>query len=146
MAVDPQPRAPSRSTLSLLVEAVVLVGASLLAYVWLIPAQTSAGGLGLSPAVLPKFCVAVIGLLIAGDVASRFVQGLPQPTYSEGWSAFFRLAAAVALAALALKLGGTIAAVAVCCVATALALDERRLPYLILPALLCAAAFWLVFR
>lgn len=135
-----------RSGLSLLIEALVLTGACLLALIWVIPAQTSEGGFGLSPAFLPKLCVVAIALLIAADGVLRFVRRVPQPRYAEGWRAFFRLGAAVCLGTFALHFGGTVAAVAVSCIATALALGERRLPYLLLPALLCAAVFWLIFR
>jgi hypothetical protein len=146
MAIDSQSRAVPRSRISLLAEAVVLIGACLLALVWLIPAQTSEGGIGLSPAFLPKLCVAAIGLLIAADGVLRFVRRAPQPHYAEGWGAFVRLGAAACVGTLALRVGGIVPAVVVCCMATALALGERRLPYLVLPALFCAAAFWLVFR
>jgi hypothetical protein len=124
----------------------MLSGACLLAFVWLIPAQTSEGGFGLSPAFLPKLCVAAIGLLIAADGVLRLVQRTSEARYAEGWGPFVRLGLATSLGALALYLGGTVASVAVCCVATALALGERRLAYVLLPALACAAAFWLVFR
>lgn len=146
MATDAQVRDVPRSRLSLLVEAVVLTGTCLLAFMWLIPAQTSEGGFGLSPAFLPKVCVAAIGLLIAADGVLRFVRRAPQPRYAEGWGACFRLGAAACLGTLALHFGGIVIAVAVCCIATAFALGERRLAYLVLPALLCAAVFWLVFR
>lgn len=135
-----------RSTASLLIEALVLIGASVLALVWFIPAQTSEGGFGLSPAFLPKLCVAAIGLLIAADACLRFMRGTPQPRYAEGWGAFLRVAAASCLGTLALYIGGTVGSVAVCCVATALVLGERRLIYVLAPALLCSAVFWLVFR
>lgn len=143
---DSQTRTVPRTRASLLIEAVVLTGACLLALVWLIPAQTSEGGFGLSPAFLPKLCVAAIALVIAADGVLRLVRQAPQPRYAEAWGAFVRLGAAVCLGTLALYAGGIVPAVAVCCMATALAIGERRLPYLLLPALLCAAAFWLVFR
>jgi hypothetical protein len=146
MATDPHTDALPRSRVSLLIEALVLVGASVLAFVWFVPAQTSEGGIGLSPAFLPKLCVAAIGLLIAADAVVRVVRQAPQPRYAEGWGAFFRLAAATCLGVLALYVGGTVAAVTVCCLATALVLGERRLPYVLAPALVCAAVFWLVFR
>ena len=146
MASDPNTETATRSRMSLLAEAVVLSGACILALVWLIPAQTSEGGIGLSPAFLPKLCVAAMALLVAADGILRFVRATPQPRYSEGWGAFFRIGAAACVGTVALYLGGTILAVAVCCVATALALGERRLAYIVLPALVCAAAVWLVFR
>lgn len=146
MASDPNTDTATRSRLSLLVEAVVLTGVCVFALVWLIPAQTSEGGIGLSPAFLPKLCVAAMGLLIAADGVLRLVRTSPQPRYPEGWGAFFRIGTAACLGTVALYLGGTVPAVAVCCVATALALGERRLAYIILPALVCAAAVWLVFR
>jgi len=76
----------------------------------------------------------------------RFARGTPQPSYAEGWGAFLRLAAAVCLGTLALRFGGMVPAVAVCCIATALALGERRWLHVLAPALICAAVFWLVFR
>lgn len=146
MASDPNTDTATRSHLSLLVEAVVLTGVCILAFVWLIPTQTSEGGIGLSPAFLPKLCVAAMGLLVAADGVLRFVRSSSQPRYREGWGAFLRIGAAACLGTVALYLGGTIPAVAVCCVATALALGERRPAYIVLPALVCAAAVWLVFR
>jgi hypothetical protein len=141
-----QARAEPRSRVSALIEAVVLAGACLLALIWIIPAQTSEGGFGLSPAFLPKLCVVAIALLIAADGVLRLIRRAPQPRYAEGWRAFFRLGAAVCLGTFALRFGGTVPAVAISCVATALALGERRLPHLLLPALFCAAVFWLIFR
>jgi hypothetical protein len=143
---DGQASAAHRSRASQLIEAVVLAGACLLAFVWLIPAQTSEGGIGLSPAFLPKLCAAAAGLLIAADGVLRFVRQAHQPRYAEGWGAFLRLGIAACLGTVALRFGGIVPAVAVCCIATALALGERRLPYVLLPALACAAAYWLVFR
>src|ERR1700750_2806158 len=129
MTTDPQ--VAHRSSVSLLIEAVVLIGASVLALVWFIPAQTSEGGFGLSPAFLPKLCVAAIGLLIVADAALRFVRRAPQARYAEGWGAFLRVAVAACLGTLALYFGGTVASLAVCCVATALVLAERRLVYVL---------------
>jgi hypothetical protein len=146
MATDLQVRDVPRSRISLLVEAVVLAGACFLAFIWLVPAQTSEGGIGLSPAFLPKLCVAAIGLLIAADGVLRLVRRAPQPRYAEGWGAFFRLGVAACLGTLALHFGGIVGAVAVCCIATALALGERQLTYLVLPALFCTTLFWFVFR
>ena len=134
-----------RSRASLLVEAVVLVVVCVLALVWFIPAQTSEGGFGLSPGFLPKLCVAAIGVLIAADGVLRLIPRRSEPTYAEGWGAFLRLAAATCLGTLALRFGGMVPAAAVCCIATALALGERRLVHTA-PALVCAAVFWLVFR
>jgi len=136
----------TRSRLSLAIEAIVLIGACVLALVWFIPAQTSEGGFGLSPAFLPNLCVAASGLLITADAVLRFLRGNAQPSYAEGWGAFLRLAAAVCLGTLALRFGGMVPAVAVCCIATALALGERRWLHVLAPALICAAVFWLVFR
>jgi hypothetical protein len=146
MTTDPQTDAVPRSRASLAIEAMVLIGACVLALVWFIPAQTSEGGFGLSPAFLPKLCMAAIGLLIAADAVLRFVRGTAQPSYAEGWGAFLRLAAAVCLSTLALRFGGMVPAVAVCCIATAFALGERRWPHVLAPALVCAAVFWFVFR
>lgn len=143
---DPQAGAAPRSCVSLLIEAVMLVGACVLAFVWFIPAQTSEGGFGLSPGFLPKLCVAVIAVLIAADAGLRFARRTAEPSYAEGWGAFMRLAAAACLGTLTLRFGGMVAAVAVSCAATALALGERRLIHVLAPALVCAAAFWLVFR
>jgi hypothetical protein len=135
-----------RSRASLAIEALVLVGLCVLALAWFIPAQTSAGGFGLSPGFLPNLCVAAIGVLVGADGVLRFVRRTAEPSYAEGWGAFIRLAAAALLGTLALRFGGMIAAVAVCCVATALALGERRPVYVLAPALVCAAVIWLVFR
>ena len=146
MTTDPQAATAPRSRVSLLIEAAVLIGACVLALVWFIPAQTSEGGFGLSPAFLPKLCVAAIGLLIAADAVLRLVRRKSEPAYAEGWGAFMRLASAACLGTLALRFGGMVAAVAVCCVATALALGERRPVYVLAPALVCAGVFWLVFR
>ncbi len=146
MTTDPHTGPAPRSRVSLAIEAVVLIGTCVLALAWFIPTQTSAGGFGLSPAFLPNLCVAAIAVLIAADAVLRFVRGTAEPSYAEGWGAFMRLAAAACLGTLALRFGGMVAAVAVCCVATALALGERRPVYVLAPALVCAAAFWLVFR
>ena len=94
---DSQTSAVPRTRASLLIEAVVLTGVCLLALFWLIPAQTSEGGFGLSPAFLPKLCVAVIGLLIAADGVLRLVRRVPQPRYAEGWGAFARVGAAISM-------------------------------------------------
>jgi hypothetical protein len=146
MTTDSETAAAPRSRLSLLAEAVVLVGACVLALVWFIPAQTSPGGFGLSPGFLPKLCVATIAVLIAADAVLRFARRSAEPSYGEGWAAFFRLAAATCLGTIALYFGGIVSAVAVCCVATALALGERRPTYVLAPAVVCAAVLWLVFR
>jgi len=68
MVTDPQARQLPRSRVSLFAEAAVLTAACFLAFIWLIPVQTSEGGIGLSPAFLPKLCVAAIGGLIAAAV------------------------------------------------------------------------------
>ncbi|KRR02319.1 hypothetical protein [Bradyrhizobium valentinum] len=146
MVTDPQARQLPRSRASLFVEAVVLAGVCFLAFIWLIPAQTSEGGIGLSPAFLPKLCVAAIGVLIAVDGVLRFIQRASQPRYVEGWGALFRLGAATCLGATALHFEGIVGGVAVCCIATALAIGERRLTYLLFPALFCTALFWFTFR
>jgi len=146
MVTDPQARQLPRSRVSLLVEAAVLTAACFLAFIWLIPVQTSEGGIGLSPAFLPKLCVAAIGGLIAADGVLRFVRRVPQPRYIGGWEALFRLGVAACLGAIALHFGGIVGGVAVCCIATALALGEKRLTYLALPALFCTTLFWLIFR
>lgn len=144
--IDGQAHIAMRSRAAQLFEAAVLAGACLLAFKWLIPAQTSEGGIGLSPAFLPRLCAAAAGLLIAVDGVLRFLRQAPDARYAEGWAAFLRLGTAACLGTLALYFGGIVPAVVVCCVATALALGERRLPHVLLPALCCAAAFWLVFR
>lgn len=146
MTTDPQATAAPRSRLSLVIEAAVLLGACVLALVWFIPAQTSPGGFGLSPGFLPKLCVAAIALLIAADAVLRFARRSAEPSYGEGWGAFMRLAAAACLGTLALSFGGIVPAAVVCCVATALALGERRPAYVLAPALACATVLWLVFR
>ena len=146
MATEPQSLALPRSGVSLLIEALVLSGACFVLFVHLIPAQTSDGGIGLSPAFLPKLCVVAMGLLIVADGVLRLVQRTPPPRYSEGWGPFFRLGIAACSGTFVLQFGGPVAAVAVCCIATALALGERRLLHLFLPALFCGTVFWLVFR
>jgi hypothetical protein len=145
MTTDPLTGPAPRSRVSLAVEAVVLIGICGLALTWFIPAQTSAGGFGLSPAFLPNLCVAAIAVLVAADAVLRVVRRRTEPAYAEGWRAFVRLAAAACLGTLALRFGGMVAAAAVCCVATALALGERRPVHVLAPALVCAGVFWLVF-
>ncbi|WP_454654936.1 hypothetical protein [Bosea beijingensis] len=60
-----------RSRASLLAETLLLCGGCLALMFWIIPAQTSEGGFGLSPAFLPTMLSAAILLLVLGDGALR---------------------------------------------------------------------------
>lgn len=62
----------------IVVETVTLCGLGLVAACWLIPAQTTPGGIGLDPSVLPTVCVLAAMALVALDAALRLA-GLSAP-------------------------------------------------------------------
>ena len=135
-----------RSRASLLAEMLLLCGGCLALMFWIIPAQTSEGGFGLSPAFLPTILAAAILLLVLADGVLRMTAGRAESAYPAGFGAIARLLAVAGFGALVLGYAGIVASAAVTPAAGMLVLGERRpLPVLATSALL-GAAFWLVFR
>ncbi|NVO15420.1 MAG: tripartite tricarboxylate transporter TctB family protein [Rhodoplanes sp.] len=134
-----------RSRVSLLAEAVLLGGAALAAVVWVIPMQTTDGGVGLSPAVFPTVCAGALGVFAVADAVLRILRGTSEPRYPEGWTAFARIGAVAIVGAVVLANAG----IAVCALVTVPAgmavLGERRPLWIAGAALLSAGLVWLVF-
>lgn len=136
---------PGRSRASVLAEALFLGGFSLALLVWIIPAQTSEGGIGLSPAFLPEVCAAAIGILVLLDGAGRLLRGAPAAAYPEGWAALLRIGGISLLGGLVLAWAGVTAAALATCAAGLLVLGERRPLVIAATLLICGGAVWLVF-
>lgn len=136
----------SRGRLSVVAEAGLIGGAALAAVAWIIPAQTSDGGIGLSPAVFPTVCAAALGVLALADALLRLVRGAPGERYPDGWSAFGRIGAVAILGTVVLAVAGIAACALVMVPAGMLVLGERRPLRLAGAALACAGLVWLIFR
>lgn len=146
MTTAPQAGNPApRSRVSLLAEAALLGGAALAAVVWVIPMQTTDGGIGLSPAVFPTVCAIALGVFAVADAVLRFLRGSAEARYPEGWTAFARIGAVAVLGAIVLAFAGIAACALVTVPAGMAVLGERRPVYLVGAALLCAGLVWLVF-
>lgn len=134
-----------RSRGSLLAEALLLSGIFLALVLWIIPAQTSEGGFGLSPAFLPTTLALVLLALVLGDGALRLLRGRNEAAYGAGFGALARIVVVSVLGAVVLRFAGVAAAAGVTSAVGLFALGERRpLPILAL-ALACGGVFWLVF-
>lgn len=142
--VDDAPALRSRG--SLLAEAAVVGGAALLAVLWVIPLQTSEGGIGLSPAFLPTLCAAACGIFAAADALLRILRAEASPSYPQGWIAFFRIGAVAIAGTVALQWGGAGACALVTVPAGMVAVGERRPLHLAAAAVICGGVSWLVFR
>lgn len=134
-----------RSRPSLLAEAVVLTLAAVLTVVWVIPAQTTDGGFGLSPAFLPTACAIAIGGLVAADGLLRLVRREAVTAYSAPWTACMRIGGAASLGVIGQALGGVGIAAAVTVACGMLALDERRPVPILLASAISGGLFWLIF-
>lgn len=146
MTAAPQAGGPApRSRVSLLAEAVLLGGAALVGVVWVIPMQTTDGGIGLSPAVFPTACAVALGVFAVADAVLRFLRGSAEARYPEGWTAFMRIGAVAVLGAVVLAFAGIAACALVTVPAGMAVLGERRPVHLAGAALLCAGLVWLVF-
>lgn len=136
----------TRSRASLLAEMLLLCGGCLVLLFWIIPTQTSEGGFGLSPAVLPNILAAAILLLVLADGGLRLAAGRHGSAYPAGCGALARSLAVAGFGAIVLAYAGVAASAALTPAAGMLALGERRpLPVLATAALL-GGAFWLVLR
>lgn len=125
MSGDSHP-AEQRSRHSVLAEFLCLSGFALIAFVWIIPAQVSGGGLGLDPGFLPRLCAAGIGLLVIADGAQRLLRGQHGEAYPAGWSALARIASLAAFGGVVLQFAGITASALVTIPIGMLALGERR--------------------
>ncbi|CAM5764408.1 hypothetical protein [Bosea minatitlanensis] len=136
----------TRSRASFLAEMLLLGAICLALLFWIIPAQTSEGGFGLSPAFLPDILAAAILLLVLADGVSRLRNHRVEGAYPTGVGALARVLAVAGFGALVLTYAGVAASAAATPAAGMLALGERRpLPILATAALL-GGVFWLVFR
>ncbi|WP_210207626.1 tripartite tricarboxylate transporter TctB family protein, partial [Rhodoplanes elegans] len=131
---------------SVVAEAVLIGGAALAAVVWIIPAQTSDGGIGLSPAVFPTVCAIALGVFAVADALLRLARGAPGERYPDGWGAFFRIGAVAVLGVCLLPVVGIAGCALVMVPAGMLVLGERRPLHIAVAALACAGLVWLVFR
>lgn len=134
-----------RSRASFLGEMLLLGGALLALLVWIIPAQTSEGGFGLSPAFLPTALTVALLVLVLGDGALRLFAGREELAYPEGYGALWRILAVTVLGALVLRFGGVALAGAVTSAAGLLVLGERRPLPLVATTVLCGGILWFVF-
>ncbi|MFD2182350.1 tripartite tricarboxylate transporter TctB family protein [Rhodoplanes azumiensis] len=137
---------PARSRLSVVAEAVLIAGAALAAVVWIIPAQTSDGGIGLSPAVFPTVCAIALGLFVVADALLRLLRATPGDPYPDGWGACLRIGAVAVLGAAVLPVVGIAGCALVMVPAGMLVLGERRPLRIAVAALACVGLVWLVFR
>ncbi|MFL9826383.1 tripartite tricarboxylate transporter TctB family protein [Rhodoplanes sp. SY1] len=136
----------ARSRLSVVAEAVLLGAAALAAVVWIIPAQTSDGGIGLSPAVFPTVCAIALGVFVIADAALRLLRAAPGERYPDGWGAFVRIGAVAVLGVCLLPVVGIAGCALAMVPAGMLVLGERRPLRIVVAALACAGLVWLVFR
>lgn len=136
----------ARSRLSVVAEAVLIGGAALAAVGWIIPAETSDGGIGLSPAVFPTVCAIALGIFVVADALLRLVRRAPGERYPDGWAAFLRIGAVAILGAAVLPFVGISGCALVMVPAGMLVLGERRPLPLVVAALACAGLVWLIFR
>lgn len=136
-----------RSRSSVVGELLLLTGAALLAWFWIIPSQVSGGGLGLDPGFLPRLCAGAIGVLVLLDGVRRLVRGgVPDEAYASGWSALIRIGGLALLGAVILRYTSLAVASAVAIPVGMVLLGERR-PYLIvLTTALVAGSFQLFQR
>jgi hypothetical protein len=134
-----------RSQASFLAEMLVLGAAFLALIVWVIPAQTSEGGFGLSPAFLPTTLAIVLLVLVLGDGALRLLRPREEPAYPAGFGALARVLGVSVIGTLALRFGGVSFAAAVTSGAGMLALGERKPLPILATVLGCGGAVWLVF-
>lgn len=90
--------AAGESRLAVLVEGLVIVGLAAVAFVWIIPAETTSSDvLGLPPAFMPNVAVVAIGALAVLGIVLRLL--VPEPRSAEGG---FQLGAPLLAAGLAL--------------------------------------------
>lgn len=134
-----------RSRGSMLAETALLAGFCLALLVWIIPAQTSEGGFGLSPAFLPTALAAALLVLVLADGAGRLLTRRAEPAYPEGFGALGRIMALAVLGALVLRFGGVALAGAVASGAGLPLLGERRPLPILATALGCGGLLWLTF-
>ncbi len=119
--------AEPRSRGSVLAELIVLAGAALLAFFWIIPSQVSGGGIGLDPGFLPRLCAGAIGVLVLADGLRRLSRGVAtEEDYGSGWAALVRIGGLAIAGAIVLKVAGLVAAAVVVVPIGMLALGERR--------------------
>ena len=132
----------------ILAECAAVCGLGLLAAFWIIPAQTSGGGLGLNPAFLPTLCALVIAGLAVLDGAFRLAAPAPPHSGEEpsAWRAFIRLQLVALAAALALHVGGVAGCALVGLPAGMLALGEKQWLRIVLTTALGTAGLVLAFR
>lgn len=136
----------TRSVASVVTETLFLVAGCLALLLWIIPAQTSEGGFGLSPAFLPNACTAAIVVLVLADGVQRLLSGRRDTVYPENYRAALLIGGVAVAGALALMWGGVALSATVCTALGMLAMGERRpVPVLMITAL-CGGVFWLIFR
>ncbi|RAI44554.1 hypothetical protein [Rhodoplanes roseus] len=146
MTAAPDKSAPARRRrASVIAEALLLGGAALAAVVWIIPAQTTDGGIGLAPAVFPTVCAVALGVFAVADVLLRLLRGVPEPRYPDGWMAFALIGGVAILGAVVLPYAGIAGCALVTVPAGMLAVGERRPLWLAGAAVLSAGVVWLVF-
>ncbi|WP_238121074.1 MULTISPECIES: hypothetical protein [unclassified Xanthobacter] len=140
----PPARAALRSRGSLLLEAALLGALTLLVVFVVIPAETSAGGIGLSPAFLPTVCAAAAGFFAVVDALLRVLRAEPSARYPEGWTAFFRIGAVAVAGVVILAYAGPGACALVTVPAGMAMLGERRPLPLLAAGLVCGGIFRLL--
>jgi hypothetical protein len=134
-----------RSRYSLLTELLLLGGVCVALLIWVIPAQTSEGGFGLSPAFLPTMLTVALLALVLCDGALRLLAKRDEPAYPAGFDALARILGVAVIGALALRFGGVVLAGAVTSAAGLLALGELRPLPVLVTTLVSGGALWLVF-
>lgn len=137
----PPARPSLRSRGSLLLEAAVVGALALLLVFVIIPAETSEGGIGLSPAFLPTLCAAAAGLFAVADALLRALRAEPSARYPEGWTAFFRIGAVAVAGVVVLAYLGAGACALVTVPAGMAVLGERRPLPLLAAGLVCGGIF-----
>lgn len=140
------PASVPRSRGSLAMEALLIGGLAVAALFWIIPAQTTEGGIGLSPAFLPNLCAAAIGALAAADGLLRMMRGTSIPAYPERWTSLICMGLVAAIGMFALRWGGAVACAVIAPLVGMLVLGERRVLILSVTALICGGTVWLLVR
>jgi len=136
----------TRSFASVLTETLILAAGFIALLIWIIPAQTSDGGFGLSPAFLPNVCAGAILALVLTDGVLRLLSRRSDAAYPENYRAALLVLAVSVVGALALMWGGVALSASVCTALGMLAMGERRPLPVILTTALCGGVFWLIFR
>lgn len=130
---------------AVLLEMVVLCGLGLAAVFWIIPTQTSGGGLGLYPAFLPTACAVAVTALVFLDGVIRLLKPAKATGVGEPWGALLRIGGISVLGVGVLQFVGAAACGFVVLPAAMIALGERSWVRIIVTTAIGAGGLALIF-